>query len=213
MIRKRRKTNKLFNLINVLLAVVIVVSLLILLTTVITPRGQVPNIAGVSVFIVLTGSMEPEIATDSLIATVKTPPEELKIGDIISFYFTVSGETAVNTHRIIEITEKDGVYSFRTRGDANQSEDPNEVSQTQLIGRVVFSSYFIGRVISFLRQKYVFMALILIPLAVVIVVYIVKLFKITREEIRIADKEIEEEQTRLNAEKASRRESDRDRKK
>ena len=55
------KTKWIFKLFNGLAIALILVSLFVLLSVVLTPAGQVPQVLGYSVFRVMTGSMEAEI--------------------------------------------------------------------------------------------------------------------------------------------------------
>ena len=50
-----------FKLFNAAAIALILVSVFVLLSVVLTPAGQVPQVLGYSVFRVMTGSMEPEI--------------------------------------------------------------------------------------------------------------------------------------------------------
>ena len=71
------KTRWIFKLFNAAAIALILVSVFVLLSVVLTPAGQVPQVLGYSVFRVMTGSMEPEIRSDSLLVVKKTPPEEI----------------------------------------------------------------------------------------------------------------------------------------
>ena len=75
-----------FKLINFFAIALIVLSLFALLTVVMTPSGQVPQVMGFSILQVLTGSMEPTIPEGSMLLIQKTAPETLQTGDIISFF-------------------------------------------------------------------------------------------------------------------------------
>ena len=62
-------------------------------------RKDIPkSIAGISIFTVLTSSMENEIPKGSLVVAKYMEPSELKIGDDITFMIS---ETTKITHRII----------------------------------------------------------------------------------------------------------------
>ncbi|XBW80435.1 signal peptidase I [Bacillus velezensis] len=108
-----KKTLKLIS--NILYAVIF--SLIIVLTlTVISTRasGGEPAIFGYTLKSVLSGSMDPEFKTGSLIAVKKiSDVNDLEKGDVITF--TQDDGTAV-THRIIGITKKDGNLLFETKG-------------------------------------------------------------------------------------------------
>ena len=47
-------------------------------------------------------------------------------------------------HRIIEKKQKNGEFSFITKGDNNNTPDKEEVKENQLIGKVVFKIKYIG---------------------------------------------------------------------
>ena len=118
------KTRWIFKLFNAAAIALILVSVFVLLSVVLTPAGQVPQVLGYSVFRVMTGSMEPEIRSDSLLVVKKTPPEEIAPGDVISFFSPDPAlEGAVNTHRVVRIEEENGEIRFITKGDANLIED------------------------------------------------------------------------------------------
>lgn len=107
---------------------------------------------GISVDIVLSGSMEPAIRTGGLVFTdtrQKTP----EIGDIITYRIKDSRVT----HRVIRKEEGHLI----TKGDANDEEDLVSVSAGQVIGTVIFTIPFLGYAAAFVRRKTVFAILIL----------------------------------------------------
>ena len=157
--------NILLKLTNVISVLIIVVSIAALLTVVFSKPGQAPNFFGYSVFRVMTGSMEPTIRTDSLILVKRTSLSDLKEGDIITFYSrdpSLMGEP--NTHRIVRFEEKDGKRLIYTKGDANNVEDHYPAHEEDVIGRVIHTSYGMGRFVRLVSNPVVFIPLILIPL-------------------------------------------------
>lgn len=126
------------------LAVILVVILAILLVGV--------RLAGFDVFSVLSGSMEPTYHVGSLIYVKETNPEDLQPGDTITF---MVNETTVVTHRIAGVvpdeTDPDTLW-FRTKGDANESEDTALVHCRNVIGKAVFSIPYLGFVASYIQQ-------------------------------------------------------------
>lgn len=99
-------------------------------------QGRVPYIFGHSVMRIVSGSMESEIPEGSYILIKKIDPEEVREGDVITFYssdYSILG--LPNTHRVVEppiVT--DGGYEFVTRGDANSVNDKVTAKGDQLIG-------------------------------------------------------------------------------
>lgn len=184
------KTRWIFKLFNAAAIALILVSVFVLLSVVLTPAGQVPQVLGYSVFRVMTGSMEPEIREDSLLVVQKTPPEDIAPGDVISFFSPDPMlEGAVNTHRVVRIERENGRTQFITKGDANVIEDTYPTNASALVGRVVFQSYGLGKAVSLLSNPLVFGIIILLPLLVIL---LMNLYRAVRIAADIAKKEEEE---------------------
>lgn len=184
------KKRWIFQVFNAAAIALILVSVFVLLSVVLTPAGQVPQVLGYSVFRVMTGSMEPEIREDSLLVVEKTPPEDIAPGDIISFFSPDPMlEGAVNTHRVVRIEKENGRTRFITKGDANVIEDTYPTDASALVGRVVFKSYGLGKVVSLLSNPLVFGIIILLPLLVIL---LMNLYRAVRIAADIAKKEEEE---------------------
>ena len=184
------KTRWIFKLFNAAAIGLILVSVFLLLSVVLTPAGQVPQVLGYSVFRVMTGSMEPEIREDSLLVVQKTPPEDIAPGDVISFFSPDPMlEGAVNTHRVVRIEKENGRTQFITKGDANVIEDTYPTDASALVGRVVFKSYGLGKTVSLLSNPLVFGIIILLPLLVIL---LMNLYRAVRIAADIAKKEEEE---------------------
>ena len=176
-------------MVNVVAVGLIAASAFVLLLVVLTPAGQVPRVLGYSIFRVMTGSMEPEIPEDSMLLVKKTPPEDIQPGDIITFFSpdpSLGG--AVNTHRVVEVEKESGTLLFITKGDANPAADRWPVEASALVGRVVFRSHGLGRLVRLLSNPLVFVGLILLPLLVILVM---NLYRAVRLAADIAKQEEE----------------------
>ena len=200
------KTKWIFKVFNVAAIALILVSVFVLLSVVLTPAGQVPQVLGYSVFRVMTGSMEPEIREDSLLLVKKTPPEDIAPGDVISFFSPDPMlEGAVNTHRVVRIEKENGRTQFITKGDANVIEDTYPVDASALVGRVVFKSYGLGKAVSLLSNPLVFGIIILLPLLVILLMNLYRAVRIAadiakKEEEEAVRKALEEIKAKQNAE-------------
>lgn len=129
--------------------------------------GKVPSVLGYSFLQVQTGSMEPEFHVGSIVIAKKVNPEELEVGDVISFYSMaddINGK--VNTHRIVELSANmAGGRRFITKGDANTANDPDDVSPVNVIGKVVYNIGSVGgSVLSVLKNPNVILIFIVLPL-------------------------------------------------
>ncbi len=122
-----------------LLALVLVVG--IALAAVIVPRA-----AGATTLAVLTGSMQPAYPPGTLVVIRPTPPEDIRVGDVITFQLE-SGKPAVATHRVVEKGFRaDGEIQFITRGDDNPIADLEPVREVQIRGRLWYAIPHLGRV-------------------------------------------------------------------
>ncbi|MBR5252009.1 MAG: signal peptidase I [Oscillospiraceae bacterium] len=107
---------------------------------------------GFNVFTVLSGSMEPEYPTGSIIYTKEVDYTRLKEGDVITFMIS---EDMVATHRIVGIVPDDTdptVLRFRTKGDANETEDGTLVHYKNIVGTPVFKIPYLGYVASYIQN-------------------------------------------------------------
>ena len=104
------------------------------------------SILGFRQYVVATGSMEPEYNIGDLIVIRETTKEEIKIGDVINYI----SETGIDTitHRVVDIIQKDGQTYYKTKGDNNNSVDPELVNYSQVKGILVFKISKLGTVIT-----------------------------------------------------------------
>ena len=110
------------------------------------------RIAGLRVFTVLSGSMEPVYHVGSLIYVKDVDYTELEPGDVITFMLD---ESTVATHRITEVVpdeEDSSVLRFRTKGDANDAEDGSLVHYKNVIGTPVFTIPYLGYVANYIQN-------------------------------------------------------------
>ena len=111
-----------------------------------------PKLFGLDVYIVLSGSMEPVYSAGDLIYVKEVDPFELEEGTIITFMLS---EETIATHRIVEVVpdeEDDAVIRFKTKGDANESEDGGLVHYKNVIGAPIFSVPKLGYVANFIQE-------------------------------------------------------------
>lgn len=103
---------------------------------------------GLENFIVLTGSMEPVYHIGSMVYVKPAAADELEVGDAITFRLD---EGTAATHRIVEIIDNEGAVQYRTKGDANETVDGRLISESDVIGKVVFTIPYIGYLASFIQ--------------------------------------------------------------
>lgn len=102
-----------------------------------------PKALGYQVYGILSNSMEPAIATGSVVYVDNIDPNSIVDGDIIT-YKMGSDSNIVATHRVVSI-DKDK-KEFVTKGDNNRAVDAQPVSYDRLLGKVVFTIPFLGEI-------------------------------------------------------------------
>lgn len=131
-------------------------------------------------YVVLTGSMVPEIMPMDVVITKRRPASELEVGDIITFLSSDSRMSGIIvTHRILNTyyDSTTGKYSFQTKGDANNTEDFALAEDYNVIGEVIFKIPKLGYIQEVLASKGGLIIFIFIPCLGVLSYDIVKIVK------------------------------------
>ena len=104
---RRKKINKIFKMIFTPLIILFLLFCIFIAYQKIILKSPNVEIFGHKMYVVLTGSMKPEINPNDIVIVKKVKQESLKKGDIITFLN--DRQTTTVTHRIIELVEKDGI--------------------------------------------------------------------------------------------------------
>ena len=139
----QKKAKKVWDAFTTIL-VVIVVALAIMLVGV--------RVAGIQVYTVLSGSMEPTYHTGSLIYVKSVDYTEIEAGQVITFMLD---EDTIATHRVVEVIPDEtdeSVVRYRTKGDANDAEDGSLVHYKNVIGTPIFSIPYMGYVANYIQN-------------------------------------------------------------
>lgn len=157
---------------GILLCIVLIAVLIINITLIVgsyVNPGKVPAFLGYKPFIVLSGSMEPEILPGDLIITKNVAPEDIKVGDIITFRMDKS---AAVSHRVTEVNTEEGL-TFHTKGDANIGSDKGAVLPEHVEGKYVLRIAKLGNLALFLQTPIGLLIFVVIPLCLFIIYDIV----------------------------------------
>ena len=123
-------------IINIILTLFIIVGLSVLIL----------YIVGIKPYVVISGSMEPNIKIGSVsFVNTRYPYKKIQVGDVIAF----KRDTIFATHRVVEITDE----GFITKGDANNIADGKIVSQNEYVGKNILSIQKLGYIIQATQTK------------------------------------------------------------
>ena len=132
---KSSAIHKLLTVIGTILCIILIPILVINCILIVKSftSEEVPDVAGTLPLIVLTDSMYPVIESGDLIICHTAEPEDIKVGDVIAFFDPASNNSAIVTHRVLEVIEESGQIGWRTKGDNNNTEDRLPVYEDKLV--------------------------------------------------------------------------------
>ncbi len=183
-----RKINKIKKSISIILYIIIIPILIVNLTLIIKSfiqPNKIPDFFGYKNFIIVSKSMEPTIMVGDAIFMKDVDESEIYINDIISFH---DGQD-INTHRVIAISEENGIKYYTTKGDNNKKEDKNKVTYKDIEGKYEFKISNFGIVVGILQSKITLLILVII---IIVNIYSNKQLQKKREERRKKRKQYEQ---------------------
>ena len=151
-----------------IVSTIILIVLIALVATMVLPR-----VFGIKPLVVLSGSMEPKFHVGSLLYVEKASPDDVEVGDAITFY--LGDSDTVVTHRIVVKDQTN--QTFTTKGDANEENDGAPVPYSNLIGKAIFSIPYLGFLAAYLTTRTGTIVLITAIIVVLILTFIPDLLK------------------------------------
>lgn len=179
---------KLFTVIAYTLISLIVVYNATLIFKSVINRDATPSFFGIKSFVVVSGSMEPNIEIGDYIFVKSVDTEDIKVGDVISFR---SGNSVV-THRVEEIINDNGEIKYKTKGDSNNIEDKELVPSSSVEGLYIRKISKLGKVILALNNK-------LVLIVVLILLYLIIKRGFKNDEKTIKETKIIEKKEKKNS--------------
>lgn len=122
--------------------------ILLVLVVILLLAFGVCRLFGFNPYVVNSGSMEPEYPVGSLIYVKSVSPQQVQVGDAITFVLPETDSSA--THQVREIDEEN--QQFYTQGINNRDENGNiipdatPVSFESLIGKPVLCIPYLGNI-------------------------------------------------------------------
>lgn len=170
---------KMLRVINYFVATLMIIVFLMTAVIVVYSKATDGNMSlfGYQMKTVLSGSMEPNIQTGSVIF-IKTDKDmrHFHEGDVITFKVD---ENVLVTHRIIEV-KKDGEV-YLTKGDANSHVDISPVLAENIVGEYTGVTIpYLGYAINFVNSKQGALFVLILPGIILIGYSIVTIWKVIR---------------------------------
>ena len=135
-----------------------------------------------SFYTIVSPSMTPLIKVyDVIVNFAVSGPQDIKVGDIITFTSTSALTYDMTiTHRVKEIQVVNGEYQYTTKGDANIINDMSPAEYSKIIGRAKLKLPQLGRIQKFVANEFVWLLLLLVPAFLVIILEIMKSYRIRK---------------------------------
>jgi signal peptidase len=130
---------------------------------------------GWSVDAVFSGSMEPELKVGAVVITRPVDAEEIKAGDIITFYSPLSDQ--LTSHRVIA-AEGGSSFHFQTKGDANEDTDPFILPAENVVGKVCFHIPYFGYLAQFVKTPLGFLLTLCLPGLIIVVIELRNIWRV-----------------------------------
>jgi signal peptidase len=191
----------------ILWAIILLAGLYAFTTLATRDDTSVSNLAGYTPMIVETDSMSPTFDSGDLIFIKTCDPSKLEEGDIITFHTIINNEYALNTHRIAEITETDGVRNYVTKGDNNDVSDTHVIADGDIVGKYIGKISKLGKVMDLLSSSAGFLIILVLPMLLFFIyqVYHLIMVSINLKKAIAAEEAAKQEERQLeqNEEKES----------
>ena len=154
-----------------------------------------PYLFGYQPLAVLSGSMEPDYPVGSILYVNKSiKPDELKVGDVITFSLD---DQTVATHRLVQIDE--AKQEFVTKGDANDTADGARSFDT-LIGRAsTFAVPYLGYISQNIRTPKGIVTAIGAVLVIFLLIFLPDVLQPTKKEEETETSDLLQKETEVSS--------------
>ena len=169
---KELKENKILGIVLKVIKVCFAVMMIAFILMVLLQRVSNNRVSlfNLRIFTVVSGSMEPKYKIGDVLISMETKPEDMKVGDTISYIGergTVAGK--IITHQV-ESIDKDLNYKyvFHTKGLANDISDIYPVTEDQVYGVVVYKVFLLSLVYKVIGTTWGLFVFVVIPLLYIV---------------------------------------------
>lgn len=164
---KKLRENKLFKITKGIINIILMIFCILFVFVVCLQRFSNNELSffDYRMFTVASGSMRPKYDIGDVLIAKKVAPEEIKVGDSISYLGKRGNFNGmIITHQVIEIEkEANNNYIYHTKGLTNLVEDPI-VEYDQVYGKIIYKSYILSFIYMIVSSRYGMFLFIIIPL-------------------------------------------------
>jgi len=138
--------------------------------------------AGYRGYTVMSGSMEPVIATGDLVVNQPIGTLDARVGDVVTF-LDPGGSGRLITHRVQSIEVTPELVDVVTKGDANTAVERWSIVRDGRLGRVVLDVPRIGFAMAVLRSRVGQLALVVVPALLLMMMALARIWRGPQGEV------------------------------
>ncbi len=191
-IKKKNLRKKAKNIVICIIVLPLLLYNISLVVQAIVDSSETPSFFGIKTYVVISGSMEPEIQIGDIVVAKNAKNENLNVGDIICFR---QGQSVV-THRISQKNEEGDDINYKTKGDNNNAEDTGTITKREIEGKVIKIIPKLGKVSLMLQNK-----IAIVVIIVIFYIYLMHAHKINQKKDERNFKRLKYENEKANENK------------
>ena len=196
--------NRILKIISSAIFVVLVLLILLILVYIVRVNVLANNDklgdVKVNFYTILTQSMYPTIKAGDIVITYKEDQNRYNTGDVITFISEKNCGINI-THRVQEAFKVNDEYSYKTKGDNNNTADSEITSGKNVLGKVLLKIPKAGYIQQFLVSKTGWIVAVILPCLGVVIYDIMKMFKMIvrkRKKVTLEDERTKDARKKLN---------------
>ena len=173
---------KVYSIVRSILVYALAIGMIVAALLFAADKSPQKSLFGFRYYTILTPSMAPTYDVGDMVFVKLMNADSINVGDVITFNPS-SGSDAYLTHRVaekIDNYEGTGVTCFKTKGDANNTEDSFLIDESRVVGAVKLSVPKLGYIFRFVQLRWYFIVALVILLGVLL--HLMKLYFSPQED-------------------------------
>ena len=123
-----------------------------------------PRLAGYGTLVVRGGSMGEAYPTGSLVVSRSMAAKEVRVGDaILVGEENAAGKSLPTLHRVVSLSQQGDQIVVQTKGDANETVDPNLYVLNGRVATPVYTLPYLGYLLGFVLTQLGWVLVVAIP--------------------------------------------------
>jgi len=123
-----------------------------------------PRLAGYGTLVVRGGSMGEAYPTGSLVVSRSMAAKEVRVGDaILVGEENAAGKSLPTLHRVVSLSQQGDQIVVQTKGDANETADPNLYVLNGHVATPVYTLPYLGYLLGFVLTQLGWVLVVAIP--------------------------------------------------